>query len=218
MPNVNMPQGTNVLAAQYSGDSTYLATTYQTTFYWGVPTGWSAATTTATVNPGDTATYNLMLTSSGFSGTATISCVPGMDPFATNPTSTVPGAQCSVSPTTANLTSGGPGVPVTVTITTTAQSRLIPSPFHALPFTAPPVMAFLVLGVRRRKVRAVLGCLLLVLLIGGISSCGGGGGTTVVTGPPATNGIFSVWAGTVASSNSNETVYDGAKLTLNVNP
>jgi hypothetical protein len=56
------------------------------------------------------------------------------------------------------------------------------------------------------------------LTISCVTSCGGGGGGTAITppvGPPATSGIFSVWAATPYSS--TETIYTAAKLTLNVN-
>jgi hypothetical protein len=58
---------------------------------------------------------------------------------------------------------------------------------------------------------------LAALTISSVTTCGGsgGGGGTGYVGPPATSGVFSVWAATPYSS--TETVYDGAKLTLNVN-
>jgi hypothetical protein len=62
----------------------------------------------------------------------------------------------------------------------------------------------------------MLGCIVAALAISFMVSCGGGGTTTIIqTGPPATSGVFSVWAGVPISS--TETVYNGAKLTLNVN-
>jgi large repetitive protein len=215
--NIVLPQGSDSITANYSGDSNFASATYEAQMLWGVPVGWSAKTTVATVNPGDRATYNLTLSASGFSGTATLSCVSSMDVF--NPTPTVPGAGCTVSPTSVALTSGGAAVPVVVTISTTLQSRMEPSPFHGLPFTAPPVFALLLWGVRKRRWRALLCCAVAIALLGGISSCGGGS-SSVTTGPPkppATSGIFSVWAATPGSS-SGDTVYTGAKLALNVNP
>jgi hypothetical protein len=212
--NVVLPQGMDLITANYSGDSNYAATPYQITENWGVPIGWAATSTVATVNPGQTATYNLNLSASGFSGVATISCVPSMDLF--NPTATVIGAQCSVSPVTANLTSGGAAIPVVVTITTTSVSKLTQPTFHSLPFTLPPVLALVFWGVRKRRWNRLLGCILAVMAISLMASCGGGGTHTIVqTGPPATSGVFSVWAGVPISS--TETVYNGAKLTLNVN-
>jgi hypothetical protein len=50
-----------------------------------------------------------------------------------------------------SLTTAGQTVPVTVTITTTAQSRLGPAPFGTLPFTLPPVLALVLWRVRRRR-------------------------------------------------------------------
>jgi hypothetical protein len=210
--NVVLPQGADTISATYSGDSNYSPATYSTLEYWGVPVGWNATTTVATVNPGQTATYNLTLSSSTFTGTATLTCVPSMDLF--NPTTTVPGASCNVSPATVNLTSGGPSVPVTVTITTTTESRL--TPFNAAPWAAPPLLAFMFWRVRRRCRRPLLACILAALALSSVTSCGGGGNTqTGNTGPPATSGIFSVWAA-VPDSNTY-TQYTGAQLTLNVN-
>jgi hypothetical protein len=217
--NVVLPQGFDLITAKYSGDSNYVATAFQVNENWGVPIGWTATSTVATVNPGQAATYNLNLSASGFSGTATLSCVPGMDPF--QPTQTVVGATCSVSPATANLTSGGAAIPVVVTITTTLESKLsLPGfqahPFQSLPFTLPPVLAFAFWGVRKRRWGRMLGCILAVMAISFMASCGGGGTTTITqTGPPATSGVFSVWASVPTSSTS--TVENGAKLTLNVN-
>ncbi|MGA2832685.1 MAG: Ig-like domain repeat protein [Terracidiphilus sp.] len=212
--NVVLSQGDDTITAAYSGDSNYLPVTYTALEYWGVPVGWNAATTVATVNPGQTATYNLTLSSSTFTGTATLTCVSSMNLF--NPTATVPGASCNVSPATVNLTSGGPAAPVTVTITTMAQSRL--TPFNTTPWAVPPVLAFMFWGVRRRRWRPLLACILAALALSCVTSCGGGGGgnTQIVnTGSPATSGIFSVWAGVPDSS--TETQFIGAKLTLNVN-
>ena len=210
--NVVLSQGADTITAAYSGDSNYSPTTYATLENWGVPIGWNATTTVATVNPGQIATYNLTLSSSTFTGTATLTCVPSMNLF--NPTATVPGASCNVSPATVNLTSGGPAAPVTVTITTTTESRL--TPFNTAPWAVPPVLAFMFWGVHRRRWRPLLACVLAALALSCVTSCGGGGNTqTVSNGPPATSGIFSVWA--AVPDSSSETQYTGAKLTLNVN-
>jgi len=219
LANVQFPQGTYEVSAVYSGDSHYQATNYAETLNWGVPLGWTAATTIATVNPGQTATYNLNLSASGFTGTAAITCVAGLDPFQPEPT--IAGTQCSVSPSRANLTSGGKAVPVVVTVTTTTQSRLAPAPFPGLPFTLPPVLALVFWGARRKRWRRALGCLLAVVAISAMSSCGGSAATAPAPppsnpAPAATSGYFSVWAAAPIKG-TTETVYDGAKLTLNVN-
>ncbi|MFZ0745080.1 MAG: hypothetical protein WAM85_11780, partial [Terracidiphilus sp.] len=106
--------------------------------------------------------------------------------------------------------------PITVTITTTSDSKLSSPPFRALPFTL-PVLAFAFWGFRKRRWRNLIGCSLIALALSGFVSCGGGGGTTTITqvGPPATSGYFSVWAAAAVSSTSTD--YTGAKLTLNVN-
>jgi hypothetical protein len=93
-----------------------------------MPTGWTADSTVAMVNPGQIATYNLKVSASGYRGAVQISCVPGLDVF--RATVTVVGAQCSVSPSTVNLTSGGVSAPITVTIATTSESKLAAPPFR----------------------------------------------------------------------------------------
>ena len=214
--NLQFPQGADVVTAVYSGDSNYQATTYATTLNWGVPVGWTASSTVATVNPGQTATYNLNLSASGFSGQVTINCVPGLNNF--QPSATIVGALCSATPGVVNVTSGGPAVPVVVTITTTSESRLSPPPMHSFPFALPPVLAFGLWFWRRRRWGTLLGCVVAALALSMISSCGGGStnlGTTGPPPPPATSGYFSVWA--AAPISSSDTEYTGAKLTLNVN-
>jgi hypothetical protein len=68
-------------------------------------------TTSATVTPGQTAAYNLVVTSVGYSGTVTLSCCSGL------PGESTP----AISPTTINLTSNAT-VPFQVNISTIAPS------------------------------------------------------------------------------------------------
>jgi len=191
--NVVLPQGVDLISANYSGDGNYAATSYQSNENWGVPIGWTATTTAATVNPGQTATYNLNLSASGFSGTATLSCVPSMDLF--QPTQTVVGAVCSVSPGDGQSNVGrgchSGGVTITTTSVFEAQSATV-SRLAIYP-AAGACVCFL--GVRKRRRGGLLGCILAAMAISFMVSCGGGGTTITQTGPPATSGIFSVWAG-----------------------
>jgi hypothetical protein len=213
--NVQFPQGADLVTAVYSGDTNYQAATFDTTLNWGIPTGWTATSTVATVNPGQTATYTLNLSASGYSGAVQITCVPGLDVFIPDPT--IVGALCSTSPATVNLTSGGASVPITVTITTSSESKLSVPPFRTLPFTL-PVLALAFWGFRKRRWRGLIGCSLVALALSGVlSSCGGGGGTIIPppVGPPATSGYFSVWSAAAVSSSTTD--YTGVKLTLNVN-
>jgi hypothetical protein len=212
--NLQFPQGADLVTAVYSGDGNYQAGTFATTLNWGIPTGWTAKSTVATVNPGQTATYTLNVSASGYSGAVQISCVPGLDVF--NPAPTIVGAVCSLSPASVNLTSGGASVPITVTIATTTESRLVAPPFRVLPYTL-PVLALVGWGFRKRRWRSLIGCSLAALVLSGIiASCGGGGGTVIPpVGPPATSGYFSVWSAAAVSSSSTD--YTGVKLTLNVN-
>lgn len=74
-------------------------------------------TTTATISPGQTATYNLVVTSIGYSGTISLTCCSGL-PAESGST---------VAPTTINLAQNST-VPFQVTITTTAPSALARRP------------------------------------------------------------------------------------------
>jgi hypothetical protein len=213
---VTVPQGNFTLGASYSGDSNYTPLTISAPSSWGVPLGWIAQTISATVNPGQTATFNLTLSNSSFIGQSAIVCTPGT----WNQSATPPaGVACSVSPAMVNLTSASQTVPVVVTITTTQQSRLDRAPFRTLPFTLPPVFALVLWGIRKRRWHTTVGCIAAVLAIAAMSSCGGGqsSGSTGQTGPPATTAQFTVWAtmnttGSVTSNGNN-----AITVTANIN-
>lgn len=215
LSNVTLPQGDFVLTANYSGDNDYVPLSMVNPSSWGVPLGWIATTTTATINPGQTATYNLTLSASGFTGQVPLTCIAGTDPGQ----ATVPpaGVQCSISQASVNLTSANPKASIVATITTTAQSRLSTAPFGSLPFTLPPVFALLLWGTRKRRWRSLLGYTLAALLISCMVSCGTGSNTTS-TGPAATSAVFTVFAQT-STTNSGVTNTDdtGVTLTTNIN-
>lgn len=74
-------------------------------------------TTSATISPGQTATYNLVVSSIGYSGTVSLTCCTGLPAE----------SSYTVTPTTVNLAQNST-VPFQVTITTTAPSNLAPPP------------------------------------------------------------------------------------------
>ena len=218
LPNVTLTQGTHTINVAYSGDSLYTSGDPQPTqVYIGVPIGWAGTPTSVTINPGQTATYNLTVTAiPGFTGNVPITCISGTDSLI--PVQTPVGVQCSVSPTSVNLTSTTTSVPVVATITTTTQSRLLrPFPFGTLPFALAGVLA---VGLRKRRPKGAL--LLLVvagLAVSGITSCGGGSNSTppsTPTGPPAVKVTYTVW-GAFPTSDPNETGYNGIYITANIN-
>jgi hypothetical protein len=139
----------------------------------------SGSSTTATVPPGQSATYNLSLVGAG--GTASFTC-----------TGAPSGSTCTVSPTSALL--GASSTPVTVTVTTTAPSPGLPRfrPFHLIPPTflrfisltmVAAIFLTLLWSTARRRGHGVRSCrraLVLLtaelLLMLELAACGGGGG------------------------------------------
>lgn len=138
----------------------------------------SGSNTSATVAAGQTATYNLSLTTgnSGFVGTVTVGCTGGPA-----------GTTCSVSPSTVSFTASMVSAPVTITVATTQQARSTPSPglLKGLPFAFAAVFAGLFGGVRKRTRQAVLAALA-VLLICVVIGCAGGASSTTSPPPPTT--------------------------------
>lgn len=220
--NVVFQQGKFTLSANYSGDSNYTPGSSVMPSTWGNPLGWTGTTTTATINPGQTATFNLTLSALNYTGQVPLSCSPGADPY--QPSAYPVGTTCSVSPASVDFTSSVTSAPVVVTIGSTAQSRLTPAPFRTLPFTLPPVLAFVLWSARRRRLRMLIPCVVAVLAISAMSSCGGGGGSTtsspVPTVPPATSVQFTVSAPYSISTGpgSSEGGAVLATVTVNINP
>ena len=218
LPNVTLPQGNFTLSFNYSGDANWNPVTFSQALSLGVPLGWIATTTSTTINPAQTATYNLTLSNSSYSGQVPIVCVAGTN--ALQPATAPTGVQCAVSVASANLTTAGQTVPVTVTITSTALSRLSPSPFPTLPFTLPPVLALVLWRFRRKRWPTLAAAMLAALVLSCAVSCGGGA-TTISTpaGPPATTAQFTVFAEPTITPQGGtaETQYLGVTLTLNIN-
>jgi sugar lactone lactonase YvrE len=137
----------------------------------------SAGGDSKTVNAGQTATYNLTIVPSDFTGTVALSCAwEDQQPR---------GANCTVSPTSVNLEGRNPA-PFTVTVTTTARSLAAPRPDRWPQSSGRqpvvPLAAFLlglttltILAVpRHRRVYVELAASMLVIVLW--VSCGGGGG------------------------------------------
>jgi hypothetical protein len=182
----------------------------------------SSGTTSATVTPGQTATYTLSLASSGgFSGNVALTCSGAPS-----------GATCSVSPATVSVI-GTTAANPTVTVTTTAPSPpLLPS-FLARPPRAPNeraaplllecllIAGFLSLFLWRRdqRLRAVPVLTFALLLCAGLtmtscgggSSGGGGGGGGGSPGTPAGSYTMTV---TATATSGSTTLTHSTKLTL----
>ena len=132
----------------------------------------SGGSTSATVSPGQSATYSLGVSpAGGFNQGVTLTC-----------TGAPSESTCSVSPQSVTLDGTNAGT-VTVGVTTTAASLSVPS-LRALPrgarlplsvwFTALVLLlGFAAMLMRRRGVHVVLAAILVVAVLWG--SCGGGG-------------------------------------------
>ena len=165
----------------------------------------AGTTPSATVNAGQSATYNLNVNSVlGFTGAVSFSCSGAPS-----------GASCSVSPSSFSL-SANSSVPVSISVSTTARSTAVMI-YHGTRFWA-SVFAVLALfgiwiptGSRRRHHRVLPGLIGAVLL--GIAGCGGGGGTSgvpVTSGTPA--GTY-----TITISGNSGSVSQSTPVVLKVN-
>jgi hypothetical protein len=131
----------------------------------------SGASANASVNTGQSATYNLSLVSNnGFSGSVNLSC-----------SGAPAGATCSISPSSTNLAAANT-VPIQVTIATQAHAGLHGRPFSTWPFVFAVCFSGLMFTGKKPRVTALV--LLGVLMIGGIISCGGGGASVSPSNSP----------------------------------
>jgi len=158
--------GIHDFSVSYSGDSVYQSAAFNFQVAVTSPFAFDPAPNSglsASVSAGQTATYNLVLSSEfGFTGTVALSC--GGAPA---------GTTCSVSPASANLPTESSTVPVTVTVTTTAQARNEGSPFKALPLAIAAAVAALPFTRSRGRRRPAFWMLAVIALAATISACGG---------------------------------------------
>ncbi|HLJ29428.1 MAG TPA: Ig-like domain repeat protein [Candidatus Angelobacter sp.] len=184
--------GPHSITAAYSGDIIYnSATSAASIVTVGSPFNFTSAISSQTIAAGGTATYNVTLNGvGGFAGQVSFTCTgaPG-------------GATCAVSPSPATLSSTITSVPLTVTVSNTANARLSPHPFKGLPFIFAGVLAAAMAGLRRRP-RQRLFLFLAVFLVAGLSSCGGGGGGGGGGQRGPTNAILTVTGTSGTSTNT----------------
>ena len=204
---LNFDTGTHTISASYSGDFSFYpsSTTQSLSFtitpgFFVAPSNQAYVTVTA---PGSAGTTSLaVLSSTGFSGTITLSC------------SGLPvGATCTFSPSTVAATGAPTTTASTMTITTTAAAtttaRLVSparSPFSR--WLAMGIFAFfsvVMLGSPTRRRSAGLLLLLAVVLF--VPACGGGGGggggTTVKTATPTPAGSYNLVVSATSGSTSS---------------
>jgi len=192
--------GTHSITAQYSGDSSYNSATSQpTTLLITAPFSLTATAATQTIQQGQTATYNLTLTASNFTGTVSLSCASPNAPA---------GVQCSL-PSSESFTPSMTSVPFTMTVVTTAMAQSRVSPFlrGALPLSYAVLIAALFCEKRERARRVLLLLAMAVVAVVGMSACG----SSNPAPPPPANATFTI----TATSGSQST---NISLNLVINP
>ncbi len=186
--------GIHDFGLSYSGDSVYQSTAFNFQVPVVSPFAFDPAPNSSlstTVSAGQTATYNLILSSEfGFTGTVALSC-----------SGAPAGTTCSVSPASAALPTGSSTAPVTVTVATTSQARNERSPFKMMPFAIAGAMATLSFARRRRRLRPALLMFLAIALWAGISACGGHS-TPVNSGNLPTSAILTITGTSSGATNS----------------
>jgi hypothetical protein len=177
--------GSNTVTASYAGDAQFAGSTSSTTMTVGAPSYTLTATPSAlTVNAGNVATATLSLASTGYNGTVSLTAV-------------VTSANGTASAVTANVgspatLSAGGGVAFTFPITTTTSAA---NHVPVMPWKSGGAVLFcavlLPLGLRRKRVVAVLLTALAFSLSGLMMSCGSSRAARVytVTVTPTGTGI-----------------------------
>jgi hypothetical protein len=171
LPIIIPNEGSHSITAGYSGDTNYNAAISPVATVQVIPpfdiVPFAFGDTSATVLPGQTATYNLELDVSNipstFNGVVALTC-----------SGAPAGTTCSISTPSITLAPANPINRFTVTVATTSNAALH-TPFRGLPIFFGMLFAISVSVKSRRKQRSQLG--LIAVLVVSISSCGGGGST-----------------------------------------
>jgi hypothetical protein len=198
----NLSAGVHNFGLAYSGDSVYQSAAFNFQIFVSSPFAFDPAPNSSlsqTVKSGQTATYNLLLSSEGITGNVALTC-----------SGAPAGSTCKVNPASAVLANGSSVVPITVTVTTTAVARNQRLPFRTIPFAVAGVIAALSFATSKRR-RSLFLMLFAFGLIAAVSACGGKSTntTTVVQGP--TSAILTL------TGNSNGST-SAVQLQLTINP
>jgi hypothetical protein len=209
VPAGTLSSGTDTLAATYSGDGTYAASSGTATVT-VLPVVVSVSTPAA-VSPGAAATAAITLSAGrNYSGTMKMSCT-----LAGSPTGAQSPPTCSMNPTTINIATGGTGA-TTLTVQTTAASNaalLEPMRMKLFGLGGGTILAGLLLvGIPDRR-RRWMGMIVLLWVVVAVSAigCGGGGSSSSNSGsggsttPATTAGTYTFQIAGTDSSNSNIT-------------
>jgi large repetitive protein len=194
--------GLHDFSVLYSGDSVYQSVSFNFQIPVSSPFAFDPApnsSLSATVKAGQTATYNLILSSEGFIGPVALSC-----------SGAPAGTTCTINPASADLSSASTA-PVTVTVATTTLARNEGLPFTTMPFAIAAVIVALPLSKRRRRPRTAFLIAFACILVAGISSCGGSGSPPVTnpTTPSSTSALL-----TITGTSNGATSSVGLQLTV----
>jgi hypothetical protein len=193
---VSLSPGVHNLGFNYSGDNNYIAFNSPS---WAVsippPFGLSANNALASIKLGQSATYNLSLTSNyGYSGNVSLTC-SGAPSWAT----------CNIAPSTIQLASYRT-TPLVVTVTTNQTASRHSSPLHTLPLVFAGVLAGL--GAMYKKSLKAAAVVLGVWTILAVVGCGGGAGSNATPTPtpsptPFPQSVAIVIAGSDGKTSTN---------------
>jgi hypothetical protein len=203
----SLTPGTHTIDASYSGDGTYTSATAASVTVVvnaGTPQfsfSGTGGNTSATIQAGQTATYNISLGSQGFIGTVALSC-----------SGAPAGTTCSVNPASVNLDASSSSVPITVTVSGTQNARSMPVPFrNTMLFVFGSVFMGMATSLRKKRKQAVL-ALMALFVIGGLTACGGSANNTPpppVVKPPTTATLI------VTGTSGSQTASINLNLTVN---
>jgi hypothetical protein len=189
----NLTAGVHDFGVSYSGDNVYQSSAFNFQVFVFSPFAFDPAPNSSlsqTVKAGQTATYNLLLSSEGLTGAVALTC-----------SGAPAGTTCNVNPASAVLANASSVVPVTVTVTTTVQARNQRSPLRTMPFVVAGAIAALSLVTRRSRRRKVFLMVFAFSLVVAISACGGGKNTTTIV-PGPTSAILTLTGNSNGSTNS----------------
>jgi hypothetical protein len=203
----SLTPGTHTIDASYSGDGTYTSATAASVTVVvsaGTPEfsfSGTAGNTSATIQAGQTATYNISLGSQGFIGAVALSC-----------SGAPAGTTCTVNPASVDLNASSSSVPITVTVSGTQNARSLPVPFrNTMLFVFGGVFMGMASSLRKKRKQAVL-MLMALFVIGGLTACGGSPGTTPpppAPKPPTTATLI------VTGTSGSQTASINLNLTIN---
>jgi hypothetical protein len=202
----SLTAGTHTIDASYSGDGTYTSATAASVTVVvsaGTPQFSFSSTggnTSATIQAGQSATYNISLGSQGFIGRVALSC-----------SGAPAGSTCTVNPASVDLNASSSSVPITVTVSGTQNARSLPVPFrNTMLFVFGGVFVGMASSLRKKRNQAVL-ALMALFIIGGLTACGGGGTTTPppAVKPPTTATLI------VTGTSGSQTASINLNLTIN---